>query len=215
MLYAGCAEAEMLELEPLLPGRHACTQGRRCRSVPAVYPVTAAVIARASARSRSTAHVRRWRPALAGHPAERRPPGRRKPLPRGGEGKGFLRDIRLPARAAYIAIMSQLTRTCQSQVDAAPDPGRVAVGPGPGGLCQAARLTVTVKPLADPEKVRLIRRSVCPCCGVWVAVSACTNRCSARPQRGAGASPSPLVVSTWTCSCRSHFRRGVLRRDLR
>ena len=118
MLYGGCAEAEMLELELLLPGRHACTQGRRCRSVPAVYPVTAAVIARASARSRSTAHVRRWRPALAGHPAERRPPGRRKPLPRGGEGKGLLRGIRLPARAAYIAIMSQLTRTCQSQVDA-------------------------------------------------------------------------------------------------
>lgn len=150
----------MLELEPLLPGRHACTPGRRCRSVPAVYPVTAAVIARASARFKSTAHVRRWRPALAGHPAERRPPDRRKPLPRGGEGKGLLRDVRLPARAAYIAIMSQLTRTCQSRVDARHRTrGRVAVGPGQGGLCQAAWLTVTVKPLADPEKVRLIRRS--------------------------------------------------------
>jgi hypothetical protein len=129
----------MPELEPLLPGRHPCTPERRCRSVPAVYPVTAAVIARASARSRSTAHVRRWRPALAGHPAERRPPDRRKPLPRGGEGKGLLRDVRLPARAAYIAIMSQLTRTCQSRVDARHRTrGRVAVGPGQGGLCQAA-----------------------------------------------------------------------------
>jgi len=36
-----------------------------------------------------------------------------------------------------------------------------------------------------------------------------------RPQRGAGDSPSPVLVSARTCSCRSHFRRGVLRHDLR
>jgi hypothetical protein len=55
--------------------------------------------------------------------------------------------------------MSQNGQNMPSPVDARhPDPGRVAVGPGQGGLCQAAWLTVTVKPLADPEKVRLIRR---------------------------------------------------------
>jgi hypothetical protein len=104
--------------------------------------------------------MRRWRPALAGHPAERRPPNRRRPLPRGGKGKSLLLAI-----SGYLPepLISRLcrkpTRTCQSPVDARhPDPGRVVVGPGQGGLCQAAWLTVTVKPLADPEKVRLIRR---------------------------------------------------------